>query len=420
MHRVHRWAASLAAVTGVVTASGAWAGDPAQAQQQGQGQGQAQGEGQSCPAASARPVLSVGDFNGDTLVDGEDLRLLTERVVRQDNVAFFDMSADGRVDMQDLRIVSSQVGARSTAMDQELAAIFRATERYRDIRNAIADDFIPYTPSFRGHGVHWGQRHPDHGVFKLTRPQGLNYSEDGRLLAVFYAYILDGTDLPDAPPAGLSGDDPWHGHEDLCFYGVDQSNPTYDFRALSLKLCIPKQECSAPTWMEKFYMIHVWLYEHNPCGVFGLDNPRVTEGSLVEEVGARCPAGGEQAGHAHGSATGAQGSAGHEHGSATGAQGSAAIGPKASGMGGHSSAPAGKSMAPAGGPQGKAMTPAGRHPVRTGQQQVGKGAAPHGPICLPPAARSGGAAPAASPPATPSPAPAAPAGTAPHTHGHTH
>jgi len=368
MHRINRWAASLAAVAGLVTAGGAWAQDHAKGQQQGQGRRQGQAQGEICPAASAKPVLSVGDFNGDTLVDGEDVRLLAERLVRQDNVAFFDMNADGRVNMQDLRIVTGQVGARSTAQDHELAAVFRATERYRDLRNAIADDFIPYTQSIRGHGVHWARRQGPPGTFELTRPQGLNYSEDGRLLAVFYSYVLDGTDLPDAPPVGLSGDEPWHGHYGACFPGVDPSNPTYDFRAVSVELCVPRQECRAEVFIEKIYMIHLWLYEQNPCGVFGFDNPRITVGAGFEEVSPRCPPG-------------------TEHGIA--------------------------------GAHGKAMKPAGRQPMKTGQQ-ARKGAAPRAPICLPPAPMSGAAPPAVSTPPAPSPAPAAPAGPAPHTHSHSH
>ncbi len=119
----------------------------------------------------AGPVLSVADFNGDTIVDGEDVREIAARISRRDSAAFFDMNADGRVDITDLRIVSQQIDARSTATDQELAAVFRATERCRDIRNAVEGGCPLYQESLRGpYGVHRGRRDARPGTVELTRP----------------------------------------------------------------------------------------------------------------------------------------------------------------------------------------------------------------------------------------------------------
>lgn len=242
-----------------------------------------------CPEMPS-PVLSVGDFNGDTIVDGVDVKELAERIARRDNLAFFDINADREVDTRDLLQVARQIGARSTPLDQELAAVFRATERYRDIRNAIEDGFAPATQSAIGHGVHWGRFALLDDRLELTQPEGLNYSEDGELLAVFYA-VQPGGPRPDQPPEGFTGEEGWHYHVGACFNGVNTEDPSYDWRTLSFEECVPRAECEAEGWYEKFYMLHVWLYDLNRCGVFGGINPRITTGIDPDSVATRCPGG---------------------------------------------------------------------------------------------------------------------------------
>jgi hypothetical protein len=261
-----------------------------------------------CPEGAAQSVLSVGDFNGDTIVDGADLKELADRVARRENVAFFDMNGDYAVDTKDLLLVARQVGARSTPLDQELAAVFRTTERYRDIGNAIEDGFIPATESGRGHGVHWTRNEDPDARFELTRPEGLNYSEDGKLLAIFYA-VTPGE--PDMTPEGFTGEEPWHYHVDACLGGIDRENPSYDWRTLDFEECVPRQECKSDVWLAKFYMVHAWLFEQNPCGVFGLENPRITSGADPASSATRCPEGGGHTGHRPAPPAGA--AAGHEH-----------------------------------------------------------------------------------------------------------
>lgn len=250
-----------------------------------------------------KPVLSSGDFNGDTIVDAKDIRELESRIAGRDNAAFFDRNGDGKVDERDLRVLTREVGMRSTALDQELAAVFRATERYRDQKNAIADGFIAFTQLNKGHGIHWGKPSPTSYAFKLTEPPGLNYSPDGKLLAVYYSVIAQGDE---GPPAGFTGDESWHSHRDACFHGVNPSHPSHDFRTLRFEECVPKAECTDGPWYRKFYMLHAWLYEPNPDGVFALENPRITEGQAPTETAVRCPEGG---GH-----TGGHTEPGHEHG----------------------------------------------------------------------------------------------------------
>jgi hypothetical protein len=234
--------------------------------------------GPTCaPGERRTPILSVADFDGSGLVDGADMKELAARISRRDAAAFFDVDADGDVDEADLLRAAGQIGARSTSMDLELAALFRATERFRDVREAIADGYIPLTQPFAGHGVHWGR--PDLGYrFEPLRPMGLLYSIDHRLLGVYFTVIIP-PEGPDVMPEGLSGDEPWHTHEDLCLRGVNLERPTYDPSALDFDLCVPQAECRGGPWYHKVYMIHVWLFETNPCGVFGMANTRVTEGA---------------------------------------------------------------------------------------------------------------------------------------------
>ena len=286
-----RWMQHLAAVCAAAAGIGG-AGLAISQEQAGEHRAQAGEHPQgamheACPE-EARPILSVGDFNGDTIVDGADLAELAERIVRRDKVAFFDMNADRRVDTDDLLLVARQVGARSTPLDQELAAVFRATERYRDIRNAIADGFVPATESFIGHGVHWVRNEDADSRFDLTRPEGLNYSEDGELLATFYA-VLPGEPAPAEPPPGLTGDEAWHYHTNACFHGFDPEDPSYDWRTLHFEECVPEKECTAEVWLEKFYMLHLWLFDLNRCGVFGGVNPGIETGVDPSTAATRCP-----------------------------------------------------------------------------------------------------------------------------------
>lgn len=241
----------------------------------------------------ARPVLSVGDFDGSGVVDGADVKELAKRITRRDDAAFFDVEGDGDVDMGDLLVVAQHVGAKSTPLDQEIAAVFRATERYRDIHNAIDDGFVPMTTSFQGHGVHWGRNEVIDTVFSLTRPEGLNYSEDGKLLAVFWAIKPDPRS-PDVPPSGFTGEEMWHSHQNACFFGYNAKNPTYDFRALNFQECVPEAKCPEGSYLEKFYMVHLWLFEYDPCGPFAGTNPRIRQGARIDTSLTRCPAG-----HAH-------------------------------------------------------------------------------------------------------------------------
>jgi hypothetical protein len=266
-----------------------------------------------CAATSkATPVLSTSDFDGDGTVTRKDLRLLRRQLGSGRYIAFFDRNADHVLDRKDLALAAAEArtGAPSTELDKQLAAAYRASKAYRDIHAAIRAGFIPWTPSFHGHGTHWVQR-PEKGAlgyaFAPGKPQGLNYDAKGRLWAVFYYSGPSPTRLNGEkyPPGdgfvpflhafgdGFAGDkDVWHHHNGVCFGGLNYEHPTLDPRklafrqSLSPKQCLPASAIArglpvapAVKWTPQFHMLHVWIYQLNRCGTFADAHPDLAPAS---------------------------------------------------------------------------------------------------------------------------------------------
>lgn len=107
----------------------------------------------------------------DGIVGGGDIFLISRQVRKGDYIAFFDRNADYRLDQRDVVITAREVRSPSTFADQQLAAAFWDTVRYRDQDAAIADGYIPFTQTFYGHGQHWLQ-HPDNGTIDYSFEAG--------------------------------------------------------------------------------------------------------------------------------------------------------------------------------------------------------------------------------------------------------
>lgn len=258
------------------------------------------------PETKAVPVLSTGDFDGDGTVTRKDVRLLRRQVGTGGYIALFDRNADHVIDRKDIAITTAEAGAASTELDRQLAAAYQGTKAYRNVRAG----FVPWTPSFHGHGAHWVQR-PEKGAlgyaFAAGAPEGLNYDAKGRLWAVFYysgpsPTRLDGTKYPpgDAfvPFAHAFGDgfsgatDVWHHHNGVCFTGLNYEHPTLDARklafrqGLSPKQCLPASAVAqglpvspAVKWTPQFHMLHAWIYALNRCGTFAHAHPDLARAS---------------------------------------------------------------------------------------------------------------------------------------------
>ena len=256
---------------------------------------------QCAPDAVAQPLLSVADYDGSGQVKGQDVKMSVRTVLRHvlfggDYVALFDRNADDALSGVDILYTVFDLTQASTALDQEIAEVYWATEHLRDQQAAIAEGFIPFTQEFMGHGFHWA-RHIALGsidyAFDHADPEGLNYGADGDLWAVFY-YNGPGptnTDPDDIfnpfamAPEGFTGDhDMWHHHAGSCFGGLDYANPSYDPTTLDFHECTTPAECFAITgststvWNPKFHMLHLWLYKLNPCGTFAGAHPGLMTG----------------------------------------------------------------------------------------------------------------------------------------------
>lgn len=143
----------------------------------------------------------------------------------------------------------------SSETNKELAQVRRATARYHNIANAYADGYIEVDPPFDppGIGCHLWDLNAlfgDMGLIDLNRPELLIYnncSQDagGRaeLRAVEYARPCDGLCNADNLPDGFSGDeDVWEVFGD-----------------------------------NLLWTLHVWVWRHNPDGIFVKVNPRIDD-----------------------------------------------------------------------------------------------------------------------------------------------
>ena len=288
-----------------------------------------------CEEGDLQPILSKGDFDGDGMVTRFDVRLISHQVGSGEYTAFFDLNADGVLNGQDVSLTARAIGDSSTFLDQQFAVLFWSTERYRDVSNAIADGYRPFTPILKGHGIHYAKLpflatpsgldpdyvlDPDYenvldGQVNAAEPEGLNYDENGNLVAVFHYH---GIDVKEWVFANQLGDDTtvqalfqesvhrsalsaasggiypqfydsseaiWHQHWGPCWDGLDYIPMAFDptivpgFNQHMLpEECALQGEISGRRqgWIPAFNMIHVWLYKLNPCGVFAGIHPHVS------------------------------------------------------------------------------------------------------------------------------------------------
>lgn len=295
-----------------------------------------------CEEENLQPILSNGDFDGDGTVTNFDVRLISNHVESGEYAAFFDLNADRILDGQDVSLTARGIGDSSTLLDQQFTAVFWSTERYRDVNNAIADGYRPFTPILEGHGMHYAKLpflatpsglDPDYenildGHANVHEPEGLNYDENGNLVAVFYYH---GIDVKNWVFANQRGDETtiqalfhqsvhmsalsaasggiypqlydsdeaiWHQHWGPCWDGLDYVQmafdptivPGFDQHMLPDE-CVLQGELTGRRqgWAPAFNMLHVWLYKLNPCGVFAGIHPHVSVGFPEEPIARPLP-----------------------------------------------------------------------------------------------------------------------------------
>jgi hypothetical protein len=130
----------------------------------------------------------------------------------------------------------------SAATNRELAAARRATAKYHDVEQAEADGYVNFNLYEPGEGYHWVNFSLVDDQFDPAHPEILLYAPvpgEERLQLVAVEYVLP---LTEQPPHGFSGNaDQWR--RDTEEFGL--------------------------------WELTVWVWEHNPNGLFTYLNPRV-------------------------------------------------------------------------------------------------------------------------------------------------
>lgn len=270
----------------------------------------------------ATSILSVPDFNGDSSVDNADMRDIISRyeAVEGDDLyhPLYDLNANGEIDHEDIEEVIHAWGEDVPLLDQQIAQATQATMQYYGSggqEQAIADGFIPSTQEASGHGIHYynfplANEIGNQTELDVTSPVGLNYDNEGNLIAVFYLRLpqpLEAT--PENPLAGIMTDpaddfpptsfdtltaDDWHTHRSAWITGLGDLNSEAVYfeedvpiEAVASRLENANSELfpeSDQFYNPGFWMLHGWFHSFNPNGTFAITNPNAGLYG-VEELG---------------------------------------------------------------------------------------------------------------------------------------
>ena len=160
----------------------------------------------------------------------------------------------------------------------QLESVRVATEKYQDKNIALADGYIQVggvVPNMGAHFIHPGR--VNDGVLNLDEPEIVLYYRDetGKWRLSGTAFILPRAlehstatkTVGDDHPQGFAGPlDNWHVHYLLCTF------PNGGFETLSQEGC----EDRGGLFVQSFgWMIHAWVHDDNPLGVFSMWNPNI-------------------------------------------------------------------------------------------------------------------------------------------------
>lgn len=136
-------------------------------------------------------------------------------------------------------------------LSAELARARAVTAKYHDLSQAEADGYVQDVCHLDG--CHWFNWDLYDGTFDIEHPEALNYvpTKDGGWRLVAVEYVVMGTDPPQPAPEGFTGDeDAPDGDEYGWRFGTE----------------------GFPDWE-----LSVWIWSHNPNGMFAMENPRLEE-----------------------------------------------------------------------------------------------------------------------------------------------
>ena len=294
---------------------------------------------------AGQPLLSTSDFNGDGNVTGKDISLLAKEVGKGGYFALYDRNADGVLDSTDVTMASHEMGEVSTQTDQELALMYQRFKHFQNVEGfdeIVAMGYQPLGGPLAEHGQHWMSQAGQFAIagLRIANPEmaeGLNVVSDGSAIpALFWGQMAVPLFADSTAPSGLSTldwaadpfglnpasqwvnyrvqafgntppdfftdttEDKWHAHAGLCLtvtdegagphWNIDQHMTNNECQALPN---LEKTDVSAITtgipggpyinlW-GSFWMLHAWLYDLNPNGVFGNTHPCIDPDAPSED-----------------------------------------------------------------------------------------------------------------------------------------
>ena len=199
----------------------------------------------------------------NTLVEGPKGEQVRSKLSYLDLKRLYDSGVEPP---PELRMSRQELGNLVSQLD----VVREVTSKYQDMRLAISEGFLMTTDDVPNMGAHFV--HPERildGEFDPSQPEFLLYTphgdDDWELVGT--GFILPTGLVGPEHPSGFAGPlDNWHVHYSLCI-----GDPV---RARSAA----KDDCEARggSWLASFgWMIHAYVWEDNPLGVFSMWNPNI-------------------------------------------------------------------------------------------------------------------------------------------------
>jgi len=274
------------------------------------------GDNDQTICGAVKPLLSVADFNGNGIVDQDDIKLITNAKKKELYFALFDVDTNGKVDDEDISIVTGQLGLTSQPIDQQLAFLFNRNKQFQlveDSSELTAMGYFEIVSSLAGHGEHWDD-FVDPVDANFLRPNGLNVPKANNSVSGVFWFVdaapvfeFGATDYPTpggewetqqviafdgaAPKIFASPHEHWHTHAGLCTT-VEMGatgpeiivNQHMTFSQCQELPSLAKDSVTGDNFWANVWMLHAWLFDLNPNGVFGGTHPCVDPDSPSEDV----------------------------------------------------------------------------------------------------------------------------------------
>ena len=264
---------------------------------------------------SAPPILETADFDGNGIVNQNDIVLLKKAKKREIYYAFYDINADGKINRQDIRQAQSDLGKSSSSLDQQKAILFHQVSQFQltDSKQELAATrYNEIAGSLAGHGEHWFYNLPS-SPDNPYRPGGINYSkDDNSAKGVFWSvdalpvFENGATDYPApggdwmtsrviafagaAPKLTESPDEHWHTHAGLCVtaqMGASGPEPVLNqhtsFAECQAQPTLFKTAGEVNAWFN-IWMLHGWMFDLNPAGFFANTHACLDQNSPAEHT----------------------------------------------------------------------------------------------------------------------------------------